>query len=420
MKKFFSLSLIMILILSMLAGCSTVESAGKANDDNTLVIWTFFGDVKLMAKKFEEKYPNDHVIVKVFPGDQYKTKLQTALQAGGDDAPDIFDLERSYMGKFINSDFPVNLTKIGGEELVKGYVPYVQELGRDKDGDLMAVADTSSPGGFWCKKANAKKWLGTDDPEKISKMVESWDKIIKLGEKINKKSHGKVHLISHFGDVYNVEAYHLQPFVKDKTLQIDDGWKKAYKIQKEIFQNDVGAHLEFMSAGWNNALNEGNVILTAMPAWASFMIDNEDGKAENKYAVAKTPKGLYFGGTYRAINRASDKKKLAYKFLKFVTSKEWQQFNLEKTGNAPALKSVYKDNFDSYTSPLTGHLKILKQYYDLVEDVPAQKAGKYSEDLLGTWRIVAGQGIKDDKDFNDVVTQFKKKVRILYPEIKVK
>ncbi|MDF0753050.1 extracellular solute-binding protein, partial [Marinobacter sp. 71-i] len=80
--------------------------------------------------------------------DQYQTKLLTALQSGKD-LPDIFDLERGYIGKFIDSKFLADLSAMGGEDLVKDYVPYVQGLGRSSDGKLKAISDHSSPGGFW-------------------------------------------------------------------------------------------------------------------------------------------------------------------------------------------------------------------------------------------------------------------------------
>lgn len=428
MKKWLSLLFFSILIASILAGC-TKEVEGETNnrknynDENMKVegkleIWTFFGQVEDMAKKFEEKYPDVEVEVKVFPGDQYQTKLLTALQSGKD-VPDIFDLERSYIGKFINSNFAANLSDMGAEELVGDYVPYVQELGRDENGDLKAISDHSSPGGFWFLKENAKKWLGTDDPNEISEMVSSWDKVIELGKKVSKESSGDVHLISHYGDVYNIEGYHMKPWIQDNKLYIDEGWKEAYEIQKQIFQNDVDAKLEFFSAGWGNALNDGSVILTAMPAWGEFMVDNKDDKASDKFGIAKTPKGLYMGGTYRSIYEKSENKEAAYAFLKYIASEEWQQYNLEETGNMPGLMTVYEDNLDSFTSSFFGDQNILEPYYELVKEIPAYRADKYGEEILSKWRKVAGQGVKNDTDIEEVIKQFKKEVKNSFPELEI-
>ena len=232
-KKWLMMVLSVLLVGSMLAGCGSKasDSSGTASGDDSgkaaesgelkghLVIWTFFDQVKDMADQFQAKNPGVTVDVKMFPGDQYQTKLLTALQSGRD-VPDIFDLERGYIGKFIDSKFLTDLSAMGAEDLVKDYIPYVQELGRSQDGKLRAISDHSSPGGFWYLRDTAKKYLGTDDPDKVSDMVSSWDKIIELGKKVAADSGGKVHLIQNAGDLFDIEAYNTQPWVKDGKLNI--------------------------------------------------------------------------------------------------------------------------------------------------------------------------------------------------------
>lgn len=426
MKKWLSILLASVLVLALFAGCSNSENTNAADDkkgdsnkvEGKLTIWTFFGQVEDMAKEFEKKYPDAEVEVKIFPGDQYQTKLLNVLQSGKG-VPDIFDLERAYIDKFINSKYAANLSDMGAEDLVKDYVPYVQALGRDSKGDVRAISDHSSPGGFWYIKENAKKYLGTDNPDEISAMVDSWDKIIELGKKVNKDSNGQVHLISHFGDVYNVEAYHAKPWVKDGKLTIADSWKENYEIQKEIFNNDVDAKLEFFSAGWGNAINDGSVVLNAMPAWAGFMVDNKDDSAKDKYGVAKTPKGFYMGGTYRSIYEKSENKELAYKFIEFIAGEEWQQHNLEATGNMPGLLTVYEKNLETFKTPMFGEQNILKPYYEMVKEIPGTESDKYGEEVLSKWRKAAGQGIKDNADIDEVIKNFKKEVQNSFPELKV-
>ncbi|NWQ39234.1 extracellular solute-binding protein [Bacillus sp. EB106-08-02-XG196] len=426
MKKWLSILLASVLVLALFAGCSNNENTNASDDkkgdsnkvEGKLTIWTFFGQVEDMAKEFEKKYPDAEVEVKIFPGDQYQTKLLNVLQSGKG-VPDIFDLERAYIDKFINSKYAANLSDMGAEDLVKDYVPYVEALGRDSKGDVRAISDHSSPGGFWYIKENAKKYLGTDNPDEISAMVDSWDKVIELGKKVNKESNGQVHLISHFGDVYNVEAYHAKPWVKDGKLTIADSWKENYEIQKEIFNNDVDAKLEFFSAGWGNAINDGSVVLNAMPAWAGFMVDNKDDSANDKYGVAKTPKGFYMGGTYRSIYEKSENKELAYKFIEFIAGEEWQQHNLEATGNMPGLLTVYEKNLETFKTPMFGEQNILKPYYEMVKEIPGTKSDKYGEEVLSKWRKVAGQGIKDNADINEVIKNFKKEVQNSFPELKV-
>ncbi|MBW7459168.1 extracellular solute-binding protein, partial [Paenibacillus sepulcri] len=400
------------------AGTTGDNGNAPAKLEGKLVIWTFFDQVKDMAAKFEEKNPGVTIDVQLFPGDQYQTKLLSVLQSGKG-VPDIFDLERGYIGKFIDSKFLTDLSAMGAEDLLKDYIPYVQALGRSADGKVRAISDHSSPGGFWYLRDNAKKYLGTDDPDKISEMVSSWDKIIELGKKVAQDSGGKVHLIESSGDLFDLAAYNTEPWVKDGKLNIDTRWKDTYEIQKQVDAGNVDAKLPFMSAGWGNALNDGSVILTSMPAWASFMIDNKDDKAVGKFGVAKTPEGFYMGGTYRGIYEKSENKDLAYEFIKYIASPEWQEYNLGKTGNMPGNATVYEKNLDSFKSGFFGDQNILKPYYETIKQMPAVQADKYGEDILSRWRKVAGEGVTNKSSYDDVVAAFKKEVKNTFPELSV-
>lgn len=426
-NKLIGMLLSAILLTGLLAGCSGGSEASQggsspAKNENgelqgKLVIWTFFDQVQDMADQFEAKHPGVTVEVKMFPGDQYQTKLLTALQTGKD-TPDIFDLERGYIGKFIDSKFTTDLSALGIDELVKDNIPYVTELGRGSDGKIRAVSDHSSPGGFWYLRETAQEYLGTDDPDEISGMVDSWDKIIQLGKQVYEASGGKIHLIANAGDVFDIAAYNLEPWVKDNKLNVDPQWQEYYEIQKEIRQNNVDAKLPFMSAGWGNALNDGSVVLTSMPAWAGFMVDNKDGKAEGKYGVAKTPLGFYSGGTYRSIYSKSENQELAFEFIKYIAGPEWQQHNLEKTGNMPASGKVYEDNLEQFKSPLFGDQNILAPYYETVKQMPGHTADKYGEEILSKWRKVAGEGVTNNRSYDEVLSDFIKEVKNSFPELK--
>ncbi|ANF95175.1 ABC transporter substrate-binding protein [Paenibacillus bovis] len=418
-------SIAILLIAAMLVGCGGKDKQSTASQparnasgelEGNLVVWTFFDQVEDMAAQFMKENPKVKVEVKTFPGDDYQTKLLTALQSG-QNVPDVFDLERSYIGKFIDSKYLSDLSAMGAEDLVANYVPYVQALGRASDNTIRAVSDHSSPGGFWYIRENAQKYLGTDDPDQISDMVNSWDKIIALGQKVEQQSQGQVHLISNSGDLFDIEAYNTEPWVKDGKLNIDPKWEQYYTIQQQINDNNVDAKLSFMSAGWGNALNDGSVVLTTMPAWASFMIDNDNGAAKGKYGVARTPEGYYNGGTYRGIYRESPNQELAYEFIKYIAGEKWQQHNLEATGNMPGNAKVYEKNLNTFTSEITGDQKVMKVYYDVVKDLPALQPDKYSEEILSTWRKVAKEGITNHTDYAAVLANFTKQVQNAFPEI---
>lgn len=404
-------------------GSESASPSGSASPSATplegnLVIWTYFDQVKIMADSFMAKNPGVKIDVQVFPGDQYETKLTTALQSG-QNAPDILDLDRGYIGKFLESKFLADLSAMGGDEAVKDHLPYVKAYGTSSDGKLRAISDNSAPGGFWYLKETAKKWLGTDNPDEISAMVDSWDKVIELGKKVVQDSGGKVHLIQSASGLFDITAYNAQPWVKDGKLSIDPKWKETYETQLKIRNEGVDAKLGFMSSGWGSALNNGDVILSSMPSWATFMIDNKDGKANGKFGIAKTPDGWFLGGRYEGIYEGSKNKELAFEVLKFIAGPEWQLENLQKTGNMPSNGLVFDQNADTFKSELYGDQLILKAFADQMKNLPPIAPDKYNEAILGKWGKAAGEGINNNKSYDDVVAAFKKDVKNTYPEISV-
>ncbi|GGH73376.1 hypothetical protein GCM10007096_00550 [Pullulanibacillus pueri] len=426
-RKGLSLFALLLVICLGLSGCSSSGSQSTSSDGSgkkqTLVVWTFFDQVKLLAKQFEKSHPNVDVQVKVFPGDQYKTKLQTALQTKTN-VPDVFDLERGYISSFINTPFVADLSDMGGDKLVKDMVPYVADLGKDDDGHVKAVADSSSPIGLWYHRKAAKKWLGTDDPDKISAMINSWDKIITLGKKVYKESNGKVHLLDSTGSIYDMEKYQMQPWVKNNVFQIDSKWNDVLNTMRTVRQENVDAKLAGSSPGWGSALNNydpaGKAIMFGVPSWATMDVDTKDGKADGQFGVAKAPVGSYDGGTYRAIYANTSKKKLAYEFVQFDASEKWQNYNLKNTGNMPSLLSVYDQNADSYTPPMYGDQKVLNMYKDISEQIPAAPAGKYTADINSTFGGIVTDMLNKGKSNQWAFDQLKEKVKESYPEFKFK
>ena len=381
-----------------------------------LVMWTYFSEVQLFARQFEQAHPGVRVDVKVFPGSDYETKMRLALQTG-QNAPDIFDLERGYIGKYLDAPFVEDLTPMGAEELVRGYVPYAAALGRDQQGRVKAVTDNASPGGFWYRRDLAKEYLGTEDPQQVSEMVNDWQKIIALGKKVVAQSRGKVHLLASYADVIMVHQYWLQPWVSGNALRVDPGWTRVMDIARDIRLSGVDAKLDAFSPAWGAAWNNGSVIMFAWPSWAEFLIDKE--KTSGKWGIAKAPKGYYAGGTYRAIYTGSHNKDLAFELIKFIAQPAWQTYNLQQTHNMPALQKVYERLADSYHPRLFAGQPVLKTYYPIAMEIPARSPDKYSEAIQSLFNTTVSDMIRKGQSNEEAMAAFKQQVRNAFPELQV-
>lgn len=403
-----------------IAASSIQIASAKAAPVINLTQWTYYGGAQLAATQFEKLHPNIHITVKVFPGSDYETKLQAAL-ATNTQVPDLFDLDMGYIGKFINTPYVADLSKMGAKALTKNMVPYVVAGGEKSNGDIGAITDTSSPGGFWYNRAAARKWLGTDNPEKVSNMVNNWNKIYHLGAKIDKKSKGKVHLLDFGGDVMAVEQYHMAPFVQNGKLVIDPKWNVALNQQRFLSRNNITAQLPTFGSGWGNALNDHSAnpaaIMFAVPSWAGFMINTKTAK--DKYGIASAPQGYYEGGRYGAIYSGSPQKKAAYEFLKFLASPQWQKWDLENTANMPSLKTVYQKYMNTYTYPWFGNQHILKMYYKISMDIPPQRQDNYNQDIISDMGSAAATMVAQNKTNQWAIDQVKAQVKAAYPEVQV-
>lgn len=401
-------------------GNTNNTGAPKTTQKVNLVQWTYYGPAQLAATQFEKLHPNIHVTVKVFPGSDYETKLQAALSTNTQ-PPDIFDLDMGYIGKFINTPYVADLSKMGANALTKNMIPYVVAGGKMSNGDIGAVTDTSSPGGFWYNRKAAKKWLGTDDPVKVSNMVNSWSKISALGTRINKASGGKVHLLDFAGDVMAVEQYHMQNFVQNGKLVIDPKWSLALNQMRTLSKNGITAQLPTFGSGWGNALNDHSAnpaaILFAVPSWAGFMLNSKT--ANGNYGIASAPQGYYEGGRYAAMYAQSPKKQAAYQFLQYLASDAWQTWNLKNTANMPSLKTVYQKNMNRYTYPWFGNQRILQMYYKISMDVPPQTQDEYNQDIISDMGGIASTMVAQNKTNQWAFQQLKAQVKAAYPNVQV-
>jgi multiple sugar transport system substrate-binding protein len=378
-------------------------------------MWTFFDQVEIAAEQFMTANSGVKMEVQVFPGDQYETKMRLALQ-NDQDAPDLFDTDLGYQGKYINGPFMEDLSAMGAEGVIADYMPYLQAFSKDANGVVRAIIDHSAPGGFWYRRDLAEQYMGTGVYSEVTPLVDSWDKIIELGTEISAQSGDSVHLLDSYNAVLAVEQYHMEPWVVDGKLTIDERWNEALDAARRIRENNVDAKLDAFSAPWGSAWNNGSVLMFAWPAWASFLID--PAQTGDTWGVAKAPKPYYGGGRFSSIYTKSDNKELSFEYLKFVASAEWQQYNLESTLNMPALKSVYESNLET-TLPLFGDQPILATYSEIAQAIPERPLDEYGEAIGSMFTGAVSDMIREGQTNEDAFNSLKEQVKSAYPDLQV-
>jgi len=198
MKKVWSILLALVLVVSV-AGCKSKPKATK------LVIWAFTDELKKVVEDYKAANPGIEVTFSIIPNEEYPTKLRPVLRSGTG-APDIFLGEAAYVRRFALEGQWAKLTK-EFPKMTKQYEAqapaYVTDMGRDADGDIVAMSWQATPGGFFYKRSVAKEALGTDDPDEVSAMLADNTKLLETAEKL--KAKGKF-LLCGFGSWYRVAA----------------------------------------------------------------------------------------------------------------------------------------------------------------------------------------------------------------------
>ncbi|HLI70540.1 MAG TPA: sugar ABC transporter substrate-binding protein [Ktedonobacteraceae bacterium] len=114
------------LIAGLLAACggSSTQTSTNANAPATLTFWSWVPNLQQAVNLFEKSHPNIKVkLDNVGSGPTEYTKLTTALKAGSG-APDVVQIEYSYLPQYELMGKLVDLSQYGAGSLKNDFVPW--------------------------------------------------------------------------------------------------------------------------------------------------------------------------------------------------------------------------------------------------------------------------------------------------------
>lgn len=429
-----SILLVLTLLMAMLAGCAnnegtpeekTVEQEGKTADETntgeekpaepvTITHWTYFDGVQYEVDKFMEDNPDIIIDLQIFGGDEYETKIRTALSSGG--APDTFDLEEGYVGKYIDSDKMVPLADVGLGSVMDNAFPYIQGMCTDASGVVKGVSNNIAPVVYWYNREAARTWLGTDDPDEISAMLASWEDIYTLSAKVKADSNGEAALWPNIGEVMKLMGMNMPPFVDaDDNFSIDDEWNGVIEVLRTLYDQDLTSGLGSWSGEWASAWNDGSLIIRVMPSWDFFT--SEENYANGNVGVAQPLYGAFEGATIRFISSESKEQEAAKTWLEYNMSKEFQTAYLNDKNQIPSNTEVLNELLDGYSSEKFGGQNILKTYSETASEIPKTVYTMYTRPLINAFNTVARDGVKNGFSDEEIMENFKAKVKDMFPEL---
>ena len=277
-----------------------------------------------------------------------------------------------------------------------------------------AMIFQSSPVAIWYLRDACEEWLGTSDPDEIAAMFPDWESIITKGEEIYEASGGTVHLWPNIAEMVKVEAFSFEPLVRDGVLNISDDWMNLIESMRTMYASSANAELGSWSSEWAAAWNEGTLLFRIMPSWDYFT--DWDANAGN-VGVAVPFKASYEGATGTCVYNNSENKEAAGVFLTYLASSEFQTVNMESYNQVPASKTVTDTLAEGFTSADFGGQNILATYSQICDKIEGITPDKYTRASQNLFQNAATNGIKEGKDNDAIIEDFKSELHDQYPEI---
>ncbi len=416
MKKAFSLLLVFAMVLSF-AVCGTHANA-EANTEltGTLTYWTYTDNAYQLTNEFAKKYPNVTVDVQVFGGDEYKTKIITALQ-DGTNVPDMFDLEEGYVYEFLDSSLIADLSYIGIEELTANYYGYQIASMKDSSGNFKCLTFMSNPVLFWYLRDACEKWLGTSDPAEISAMITCWDDMLQLQKKVWEDSNGEVAVFGTIGEMPKVSAFSFDPLVQNGELVITQDWIDLIDEIRNFYDSGVDPEYGSWSGEWATAWNSGKLLFRTMPSWDFF---TDWSVNEGNVGVAVPFKASFEGQTCLCVYNKSPNKELAGEFLKFIASDEFQIANMENNNQVPASRTAIAAMAETNSDPKFGGQNLIATFGEVLENVESITPDKYTRSVQNLFQKTVTNGVKAGEDNDTILSNFKAALADQYPEVVIK
>ena len=363
LKRAASLVLSGVMITSLLVGCGggnqTQPSAPPAEQspaapdngggdkpadekklEGELLFWHFNKDeATALAKAFETKYPGVKVKVEITDqnGNAYQDKITNGVRSGKG-MPDVYAAEAAYVKRFVNMQNgyeDISAAPYSAEGLLSEVIPYTIDIGRSPDGKMRALSHQGTPGGIGYKRDVAKEVLGTDDPAVLSEWFSSKDKILELAAKCKEK--GKVL----FPGNEELRKIYLggrtDPWIKDGKFIMDPKMLEYIELSKALRDMKQDSGMKAWEAPWKSACEDTIHLAYAVPTWGIRWIVGENDKAnmeKGRWGVASGPFPYFWGGTWFGVYSKSEKKDLAWAFVKYITTdKDFQKEWAKNTGD---------------------------------------------------------------------------------------
>lgn len=384
MKKSLLCVLFLLASVSMFAQNPIFEGKNRktrVTAESAIQIYTSNDELTDLLNDYLDEHPDfgysiETVIVPSYDN-SYIEELYS-LEKNGQELPDIMVTDYAFEHEFTSGTFeeyciPFEDLGIDEQTIKNSVAKYIYEICTNSSGKINGLSYNSNSCVFIYRRSIAKRYLGTDDPNKIAKAIGAgtgkWDAFMKVADKLAKKD---IRIISSIDDLWRLYSASITtPWYTGNKLNIDPIAEEFMDMIYTLASNGAVKPVQQWSDEWfedmQDSSNYGQCFGFFGPFWmVNYLIapntKSWDGDMDTfgDWAICEAPVTTYWGGTFIHVNKNVDeaKKEAIRKLIEYLaldaSSDGFQTKQITSSSpNLPAITAVLKTNHE-YSPVLNG------------------------------------------------------------------
>lgn len=399
----------------------------KASEGKVFNIWCWNDEFKQYFEKYYTvpKGVKINWIINTIEGGNYQYKLDEALskqsKTSANDKIDLFLVEPDYIDKYIDSKYAMDLSTIGVKPYSTEY-QYLIDLGTNSKNKYKAVGFQTYPSLLIYRRSIAEEVLGTSDPAKVQKKLDTWEEFYEVAELAAEKGY---YMNASCNDMFR--AYYKNtsiPLVKNGKLTLDDSIIEWAKQTKKLV--DKGAVINGGLWDWqwaNEVTDEGKTMCYYGPSWFYnyTMPGYSGGTTDGDWGVVAGPATGDWSGIFMVGATGSDNPQMIADVMNAFTANTEICKKLGKgekflPNNKTAAKALSKSNKNTFL----GGQNDIKVQMEAAENIIATNRTTYDFLCYERFPQYMRDYFSGYYTFDEAMNYFYEHIKTIYPDPKIK
>lgn len=287
---------------------------------------------------------------------KYEDALDDGLfdsKAKADEQIDFYEVPGDDLTKYTSADAGVSktLSKVGlYSNSLSDQFDFTRSLGRDEDGKQRAVTWQMPAGCFVYRRDYARRALGTDDPEKVQKKLDSWKHMEETAAELSKSGY----------QIFSGYQSPMRAFLNQRTeawVDEDDNLTVDKKMNQyvDLMKNFAGKGYVHDVPSFSDETYRTEVSADSR-VFGLFLTSSQlskyilsDADAASRWGVINGPASFWRGGNYFLIGADNDNPSVTSEILRDVILNPDVLTKITKetgalTNSSSAMKKLEKDD----------------------------------------------------------------------------